>query len=172
MLYALSTEGRWMRIKQPLTKSSPRPIWHHHALSRAWWYKEMHPSFITLVLQGEEEGSDSAVWWESKLEQTKELQQDTSPLRGAYIREKVNFLNSDTAYLHEKDTLATRPSCLLQSQAFLFACMREITQTLVRSPAQPAFVHGLHFRPKERSHINYCVRCTSLRDYWTLSMRL
>lgn len=126
----------------------------------------------------EEEGSDSAVWWDSNLGQTKELDQDTSPLRGAYIREKVNFFNSDTAHLHEKDTLATRPSCLLQSQAFLFACMREIRdsvakpQTLVCSPTQAAFVHGLHFHSKERSHINYCLQCTSLGDYWTLSMRL
>lgn len=113
MLYALSTETRWMRINRPVTKCSQRHIWHHHALSHAQWYGEMQPSSITLVLMTgwEEESSDSTVWWESNPEQTKVLQQDTSPLRGVNIKEKINFLNSDTSHLHEKDTLATRPSC-------------------------------------------------------------
>lgn len=42
---------------------------------------------------------------------TKVLQQDINPLRAAYIKEKVNFLNSDTSHFHEKDTLATRHFC-------------------------------------------------------------
>lgn len=44
-------------------------------------------------------------------QKTKVLEQDINPLRGAYIREKANFLNSDTSHFHEKDTLATRLFC-------------------------------------------------------------
>lgn len=109
MLYALSTEARWMRINRPVTKCSQRPGWRHGALSHAPWHRKMQPSSITVVLLTwweEEEGNDSTLWWESNPEQTKALQQATSPLR-----EKVNFLNSDNSHLHEKDTLDTRPSC-------------------------------------------------------------
>lgn len=103
--------------------------------------------------------------------------QDASPLRHPYIKVKVVFLTQMLLALW-KEHLSHKTFLPSSCRHSLFAYTREmrdsgtIPQTLVCSPKQPACIHGLHFHPEERLHINYCVQCTSLRDYWTLSMRL